>query len=475
MQFPLHSRLSRVLLPAVVLATALAGAPGSAAGQQPADTPLGAGVALLHAPALQVVRPTALLRADRGAIGGSALVMEGRGAAVGVLRDVAARRLLVRARRGRCRAPVTLLVRLDGRRVLRRVLRGARWRTLRARVRASGGDHEVGISVGGRRRGCRPELRVDRIELRTAQRPVPVGSALRWSEISEDRYRDTFLRQFDSLTPENEMKMNTVRPRQTTYAFSTADQMVDFAQRTGKVVHGHALVFGAQLPLWLTGRVWTRGSLLDVMREHVAAMASHFRGRVAEWDVINEPFAADGTLARNIWSHYIGPAYIEEALSAAHDADPRARLYINESGAELSDAKFEGLLALAKDLRSRGVPLHGIGLQNHVNLELFPTRASLAERMRRIEALGLEVQVTEMDVSTTSRGGPLEGRLARQAEIYAESAAACNEVPACKRFTVWGVDDRHTWIGTEQRPLLFDSSYAAKPALDAVRSAFAPR
>ncbi|MBA3328550.1 MAG: endo-1,4-beta-xylanase, partial [Solirubrobacterales bacterium] len=402
-------------------------------------------------------------------------VMQGRGAAVGVLRDVAARRLLVRARRGRCRSPVTMLVRLNGRVLVRRVLRFARWQTVGARMRTTGGDHEVGISVGGHSRGCRPELRVDRVELRAAPRAVAVGSALRWSEISADRYRTTFLREFDSLTPENEMKMDVIRPRESKFSFSTADQMVDFAQRTGKAVRGHALVFGAQLPGWLTGRAWTRATLLRTMREHVAAMVSHFRGRVAEWDVVNEPLAPDGTLARNIWAIHIGPAYVEEALSAAHDADPRAKLFINETGAERSDAKFEGLLALAADLRARGVPLHGIGLQNHVDLDLFPSRAALAGRMRRIEALGLEVQVTEMDVSTTSRPGPLEARLARQAEVYAESASACNEVPACTRFSVWGVGDRHTWIGTEQRPLLFDTDYAAKPALDAVRSAFAPR
>ena len=132
-------------------------------------------------------------------------------------------------------------------------------------------------------------------------------------------------------------------------------------------------------------------------------------------------------------------------------------------------------MRLTDDLRSRGVPLHGIGLQNHANLAGYPRREGLAALMRRFAALGLEVQITEMDVGTVlGSGSPLQRSL-RQADVYREAAAACNDVPACTRLTTWGFTDSHSWIGTPERALPFDTDYLPKPAYVALRTTLAPR
>jgi endo-1,4-beta-xylanase len=329
-------------------------------------------------------------------------------------------------------------------------------------------------------------------------RAVPQGTALRLSAVRNDtRYRDTFLREFDSLTPENEMKMAALQPRRGQFDFAAADALVDFARRNRRAVHGHALVWGLSVPLWLADpaatalpgalgkglsntttllRNWRRDELLPIMTTHIRTVMSHFAGDVGEWDVVNEPMADDGGPAPSIWQRFIGPDYVELALRAARAADPRAKLFINEYGVEGPGRKLEGLVELVRALQKRDVPLDGIGLQMHSHILGFHDQATLESTMRRFAAMGLEVQVTEMDVGTSLLGGIAAlDRLTRQADAYGAAARACNAVAACRRFTTWGFTDRLSWIGVGEAPLLFDASYRPKPAFDAVRSAFAPR
>ncbi|MGI8728636.1 MAG: endo-1,4-beta-xylanase [Solirubrobacteraceae bacterium] len=340
-------------------------------------------------------------------------------------------------------------------------------------------------------------------------RSVPQGAAVRLPALrSGERYRNTFLREFDSLTPENEMKLAELQPRRGHFDFSAADELVRFARRNDKDIRGHALVWGQSLPLWLidhgatdnlglrlppivlprlpdpldrllgdvttTLTGWRRDELLTIMRHHIHTVMRHFAGDVQEWDVVNEPMASDGTLARTVWQRFIGPDYIEHALRAARKADPDAKLFINDYAVETPSRKLDGLVALARDLLARGVPLDGIGLQTHAHIADFADEATLADTMRRFEHLGLEVQVTEMDVGTSLLDVALGRRLTEQAAAYGAAARACNAVAACTRFTTWGFTDRVSWLGAGESGLLFDRDYNPKPAYEAVRSAFAP-
>ena len=346
---------------------------------------------------------------------------------------------------------------------------------------------------------------------------MPVGSAVRLDALSSsERYRSTFLREFDSLTPENELKMVAVQPRRGQFDFEAADELVRFARRNGKEVRGHTLIWGQALPLWLVdhgtadklglrlppialpplpdplgtlleplGRAlddtmtlltgWTRDELMAVMKDHIRRVMRHFAGDVTEWDVVNEPIAADGTLAPTVWRRFIGPDYVAQALRAARTADPRAKLFINDYAVESPGRKLDGLLALVRDLKGRGVPLDGVGLQAHFHIAQSPDEATLVETLRAFERLGLEVQFTEMDVGASLLGIPRADRMARQAATYGAAARACNAVAACTRFTTWGFTDAVTWLPAAESGLLFDRSYRPKAAYAAVRSAFAPR
>jgi endo-1,4-beta-xylanase len=326
------------------------------------------------------------------------------------------------------------------------------------------------------------------------------------------RYRELFLREYDAMTPENEMKMAFLQPRRGVFDFAAADSLVAFAKEHHKQVRGHALVWGLQLPLWLidhgatdnlglqlppisipplplpppldavdsavtdlltTLTGWERNELLGIMRTHIDTVMRHFGDDVPEWDVLNEPMSENGALANNVWRRFIGPDYIEQALRSARAANPRARLFINEYAVEGPTAKLEGLFALVRDLKARNVPLDGVGLQYHTNTKGFYDEQTLTDTMRRFAALGVEVEITEMDVGTSLLDGSTEQRLALQAAAYGNAARACNAVEACTRFTTWGFTDRVSWLGPAEMGLPFDTQYRPKPAFEAVRSAFA--
>lgn len=345
---------------------------------------------------------------------------------------------------------------------------------------------------------------------RGALRTVPQGTAVRLSALQgDDRYRRTFLRQFDSMTPENGLKMHTLEPRRGRFDFTAADELVRFARRYGKTVRGHTLVWGQSLPLWLIdhgvtdklglrlppielpplpdplGRLlgnpltlltgWHRDELLSIMKDHIRTVMRHFAGDIGEWDVVNEPMADDGSLAQTVWRRFIGPDYVAQALRAAHAADPQAKLFINDFGIEHPGAKLDGLVRLVGDLLAQGVPLDGVGLQAHSHIAGFTDEATLVSTMRRFQTMGLEVQITEMDVGTSLLDVTRADRLQRQALAYKAAARACNAVVACKRFTTWGFTDRVSWLGANELGLLFDGAYRAKPSFTAVRRAFAPR
>ena len=148
-------------------------------------------------------------------------------------------------------------------------------------------------------------------------------------------------------------------------------------------MRGHTLLWHEQLPAWITQGTWTRATLEPVLKQYVQTVVAHYRGKVDSWDVVNEPLADDGTLRQNLWYRVIGPDYISLALQWARQADPNVKLFINDYGAERPSAKRDGLLRLVNDLRSRGVPLDGVGFQAHFTTAWYATRAELTNTLQQ--------------------------------------------------------------------------------------------
>jgi endo-1,4-beta-xylanase len=206
---------------------------------------------------------------------------------------------------------------------------------------------------------------------------------------------------------------------------------------------------------------------------------------VYAWDVVNEAFNADGSLRSTVWADspgigLPGTAYIEQAFRGAHEADPKALLFYNDYDAEMMNAKSDAIFAMAKDFKARGVPIDGIGLQMHVKADenRWP---SIEENIKRLVGLGLQVQITELDVRVPvgPSGQVSDADLKREAEVYRKAAAVCLEFPQCTAIQVWGVTDKYSWIPHEfpgqGAGLLFDAQYRRKPAFSAVRDALTHR
>jgi endo-1,4-beta-xylanase len=295
---------------------------------------------------------------------------------------------------------------------------------------------------------------------------------------------DLVAREFSSLTPENEMKHSELAPAPGVWDFSRADALVAAAEANGQRVRGHTVVWGRPNgpPAWLESELAAAldpaARLREITQAHVAAVVGRYAGRIAAWDVVNEPLAlfGSGLDAGSVYQQLLGPGYVADAFRLAHAADPGAQLFLNEVFAEQYPAKFDGLLALVDALLAEGVPLHGVGLQGHF-LAQAPDAATLVEQMAALGSRGLAVEITELDLPLFRFSGEPDP-LAAQARAYADVVSACLAVSTCRGITVWGISDAETWLDSlwpfsnyaPNRPLLFDEHLDPKPAYDAVRA-----
>ncbi|MEY3361595.1 MAG: hypothetical protein RL531_1314 [Actinomycetota bacterium] len=322
-----------------------------------------------------------------------------------------------------------------------------------------------------------------------ACRPVPADSTLRsLADLRDgrvfgtsveppqfDRAADATLiaSQFSSVTPENAMKWVEVHPGSGTWNFAPADEIVDFAEAHGQRVRGHTLVWHRQNPTWLTGASYTRDELIAILEDHITTLVGRYRGRIAQWDVVNEAIADDGTLRDTIWLRGIGPDYIRLAFEFARAADPDAALFINDYLIERGGPKAATLLWIAQSLRDQGVPIDGVGYQVHALVpSLMPTPEQFADEMRRFASRGMLVEITEMDVALQLPSDPATGPQS-QADAYGSAVMACLAVRECTGITTWNYSDAVSWIPGEfpgfGEASIFDAELRPKPAYERIR------
>lgn len=302
-----------------------------------------------------------------------------------------------------------------------------------------------------------------------------IGSAVALAPLDDDHtYRRILAREFNYVTAENAMKWGEIHPEAGVWDFAPADRIVNFARRHGMAIKGHTLVWHSQLPEYVDAL--DPAALHAAIEQHVRTLVGRYRGRVRAWDVVNEPIAlTGGGLRRTVFLDALGPEYIADAFRWAHDADPDALLFLNEFSAEGLGAKSDGLYRLAAQLLADGVPLHGVGFQTHLGYIFGPPPPTMRANLERFAALGLLVNLSEVDYQIWPLPGDLPARLEVQRQGYVDVVSACLAVPACEAITFWGVGDRYSWIdytfGVDDHPLLFDDDFLKKPAYHGVADA----
>nr|WP_244883294.1 endo-1,4-beta-xylanase [Streptomyces zhihengii] len=286
------------------------------------------------------------------------------------------------------------------------------------------------------------------------------GTAVAANHLGEADYATTLNTEFSSVTPENEMKWDALEPSRGTFTYGNADRIVTHAESRGMQVRGHTLVWHSQLPSWVGSLPATE--LRSAMNNHITQVMTHYKGKIAAWDVVNEAFQDGGSGARRSspFQDKLGDGFIEEAFRTARAADPAAKLCYNDYNTDGVNAKSNAVYAMVKDFRQRGVPIDCVGLQSHFNAQ-SPVPSDYQANLQRFADLGVDVQITELDI---------EGSGSAQATNYGNVTRACLAVTRCTGITVWGVTDKYSWRsgGT---PLLFDGTYQKKPAYTAVLTA----
>lgn len=326
-----------------------------------------------------------------------------------------------------------------------------------------------------------------------------VGTALNGFQISG---RDTasieiIKKHFNAIVAENVMKSGPMQPREGEFNFEQADKFVEFGMENNKFITGHCLIWHSQAPRWFftdsTGNQVTPDVLIERMRNHIYTVVGRYKGKVKGWDVVNEAVLDDGSYRNSQFYQILGDDFIKLAFQYAHEADPDAELYYNDFSMS-QPGKRKGVVAMVKKLQDQGVKIDGIGMQTHVGLD-YPTLEEFEASMEAFGALGVNVMITEMDVSVLpmpdwSRGAEISTNFEYREQLnpYTEGLPDSVRIAFDERYvdffnlflkhqdyvsrvTLWGVNDGMSWKngfpvrGRTDYPLLFDRNNEPKSAV----------
>lgn len=295
--------------------------------------------------------------------------------------------------------------------------------------------------------------------------------------MGDEQYAETLAKEFNMITPENEMKFQFIHPQRDQYAFAEMDTLMAFAEAHGIAVHGHTMAWSEALPRWVTDGGYSAAELEEILVEHTTTVVSRYP-QIMSWDIINEPMAGlntDDSIRSSVWYDTLGESYIDIALHAAHAANPDAKLYINEYWIEEDNTKSQAVYDLIVRLQERGVPIHGVGFQMHEDLtdEWDPVSAETFQAVaEKFAQIGIEVRVSEMDMNihkevtpaVLQEHGAYYRSIIDMVKSFEENGIRFNA------FSMWGFTDRYSSLQPHHayddfgNGLIFDEGYAPKPA-----------
>lgn len=310
---------------------------------------------------------------------------------------------------------------------------------------------------------------------------------------------------FNMVVCENEMKFDATEPRRNQFSYNGGQTIVNTANSYGMKVRGHTLAWHGQNPSWVSDAINAkqgaerRQEAINILKNHIYNVVGHWKGQIAEWDVVNECLeenngravgAGYSTRSWSIWyTGFGGEDYIDSAFVWAHQADPDAKLYINDynighwGGGHYENGKTHAMYNLAKRLKDAGIPIDGVGMQTHTSVNgLQPEQ--IEETVKQFAAIGLNCIFTETDMP----GGEVSGsgdnaklvreisdaELVTQAEKYAKLVDISLRYDNCPTLVVWGVVDSNSWLDCSEgtKPLLFFADRTPHQAYIDVRKTY---
>jgi len=310
--------------------------------------------------------------------------------------------------------------------------------------------------------------------------------------------------QFNQVVAENCMKGEVNHPEVNRFDFTDGDKLADWAEKNGKTLIGHCLVWHSQPPKWMftdeKGNLVSREVLIGRMYNHIMTVVTHYKGRVKGWDVVNEAIEDDGSYRKSLYYKIIGPEYIELAFQFAHEADPNVELYINDYSMS-KPGKREAYCKILRNLKAKGLRIDAIGMQSH-NGYNYPDYAEYEKSIEAFAAEGVKVMMTELDVNMLpnpegfsgaeisqkfelmKKYNPYEKGLDKKAQkLFNQRYLDLFRIierhkDVISRVTFWGVNDDHSWLngwpipGRTNYPLLIDRNNQVKPVVSDIVKLF---
>jgi len=313
--------------------------------------------------------------------------------------------------------------------------------------------------------------------------PFPIGSAIGSPGLKGNYlYRAVLISEFNSVTTDYELKFNWVEPQEGLYNYADGDFIVAFAMQNNMRVHAHNLIWHQALPNWVLTFQGDSAAWENLFKTHIQTEVTHYKGQVASWDVVNEALRDDNGTLRNqdvntgdgsLWRRNLGPDYIARAFQYAHEADPNALLFYNDYGQEWGGPKLDSIVALATNLKKRGIPIDGLGMQMHISINT--DTAGITYALKKLAATGLKIHISELDIAVNPNNDAnivfTSALQISQANMYQFIATTYRAtVPPAQQYgiTTWEFSDINSWIPSyfnrKDWPLPFDSLYKKKAA-----------
>lgn len=311
----------------------------------------------------------------------------------------------------------------------------------------------------------------------------PIGASVDAKKLYKDpKYADIIINQFNSVTTENALKWATVQPEENRFNFNKGDSIVAFAKSHNMRVHGHVLVTvsAGSLPAWVGNFQGDKAAWEAMFKNHIQSEVNHYKGEITAWDVVNETFDDKGQVRSttqnskddNIWLEHLGADYTARAFQYAHEADPNALLFYNDNKQEISEKKLDAIINMVNDFKRRNIPINGLGVQMHININT--PNEGIENALRKLSQTGLKIHISELDVRINPKNDffiDSAAALKAQADKYYFVAHAYSTiVPRAQQYgiTFWNVTDKDSWIilakHAQDSPLLFDKDYKEKAA-----------
>lgn len=316
------------------------------------------------------------------------------------------------------------------------------------------------------------------------------GCAVRADQLFADRdFRNLVAEQCGEITPELELKWAHAEPKPGDFDFTDADELSAFAARHAKAVHGHTLLWHDSIPEWanqamLAQKDWT------IIARFFETIIPRYRSTISTWDVVNEPIdvvsGIDG-MRNSTFLKAFGPDYVSKALIEARRIEPSIKLFINEYGLiyNLPEAveKRRAMLALIDQLQAANIPLDGVGVQAHLELEYHDTfnANSFRDFLNAVGQRGLEIRITELDVKENQTDRDSASRDIRAADAVRSVLDIAVANRAVGTITSWGLSDRYSWLPNAgeaagfNRGLPYDTDLQVKPMFQAIKRALQSR